>query len=151
MACITLQEYTTASLPKETLSKKLGEILWHNYRDKIDITFPSPATAGMWKLTSKGWVGHIPLSPDFSLSLTPKIPINNLFRMLEYAYRLESFQFIDGLMDCDAINEFYERIANILSLKILERSRRGFYRTYDPAKETLPYLRGRLDIQSSIE
>jgi hypothetical protein len=42
--------------------------------------------------------------------------------MLEYAYRLQSFQFLDGLVDSSFLEEIYDRLARILALKIQDCS-----------------------------
>jgi 5-methylcytosine-specific restriction enzyme subunit McrC len=50
-----------------------------------------------------------------------------------------------------SLEEFYERLANILALRILDRLRRGLYRTYVPHARTLPYLRGRVGLMRAIQ
>ena len=107
--------------------------------------FPSPKTAGAWRLTSQGWVGYIPLSPDLGIALRPKVGLSNLFRMLEYAYRLESFRFLDDMFESSSLTEFYERLARVLARRVLDRARKGLYRAYLGREERLPYVRGRLD------
>lgn len=148
---IELQEYTPKLFLKDDLPLHIGELIWQNYSDQIDVYFPSPRTGNQWQLTSKGWVGHIPLSDDYRIVLSPKVEIGNLFRMFEYAYRLKSFLFLDGLLDCSSLPEFYERLANILSLRVLDRSRKGFYRSYEARNEILPYIRGRMNLQRLIK
>ena len=92
-------------------------------------------------------MGFIPLTPDIQIFLKPKVPIANLFRMLEYTYNLKSFQLLDGSVHCETIPEFYNRLADILTQKILAQSRKGFYRTYVKNTELLPYVRGKVDFQ----
>jgi len=128
----------------------VGEILWRNYGSQVAVDFPSPKTDGQWQLTSQGWVGHIPLSPELAIALNPKVCLSNLFQMLEYAYRLESFRFLEGLIESQSLQEFYERLANVLARRILDRGRKGFYRTYLAETERLPYVRGRLYIHQAI-
>jgi 5-methylcytosine-specific restriction enzyme subunit McrC len=72
--------------------------------------------------------------------------------MLEYAYRLEHkrFFFLEGLIDCQSLAEFYERLANILALRVLDRSRKGFYRAYLAESDQLAYVRGRLDVPQML-
>ena len=65
--------------------------------------------------------------------------------MLEYAYRLDAI-FLEGTIDADSLEEYYERLANILARRILDRTRRGLYRTYLGDEDRLPYVRGRLDV-----
>ncbi|MBN1814415.1 MAG: restriction endonuclease [Anaerolineae bacterium] len=149
-AILFLEEYQPTSYPREQISDELGEMLWRTYGSQVAVEFPSPKTGGQWQLTSQGWVGHIPLTPELGLALTPKVPLDNLFGMLEYAYRLRAFRFLEGLSDCKSLEEFYERLANVLARRVLARGRKGFYRTYVPEAERLPYVRGRLDIWQTI-
>lgn len=143
---IELSEHKPVRLPKEALNEKLGESLYRNYGEKVNVEFPSPKTDGQWQLTSQSWVGMIPLSQDLHIVLKPKVPLSNLFRMLEYAYRFRRIEFLSDLTDCTSLTEFYERLANILARRVLDRSRMGFYRTYEPESDRLSVIRGRLDI-----
>jgi 5-methylcytosine-specific restriction enzyme subunit McrC len=66
--------------------------------------------------------------------------------MLEYAYRLESFHVLPGLLDSQSIEDFFERLARILAERVLARARKGLYRAYVPDYDHLPYIRGTLDV-----
>ncbi len=88
---IELVEYKPERLDLEDLPLEVGESLWRNYGSRVAVEFPSPKTGGKWQLTAQGWVRYIPLSQDLGLRLQPKIALSNLFRMLEYAYKLRSF------------------------------------------------------------
>jgi 5-methylcytosine-specific restriction enzyme subunit McrC len=92
-----------------------------------------------------GWVGHLPVSEQFAVEIKPKVGVHNLFRMLEYAYDLKSFRFLDDLFRADTLQELYERLAGLLSRLVLDRTRRGLYRTYLSRTDHLPYVRGRLE------
>lgn len=146
---VELTEYQTKSLGENELSEDLAMVLHSNFGKQISIEPPSFLNNKQWQLTSQGWVGYIPLSEAFHLSLRPKVPINNLFRMLEYAYRLE-FKILEGLTDSDSIADLYERLALVLAKRILDRIRRGLHRSYIPDHEDLPYVRGRVDILSQL-
>lgn len=146
---IELTEYEEYSLAPQELSEEAAENLWHNYGTQVDVQWPSPKTNHRWKLTAQGWVGYIPLTPQLAISLQPKVPLSNLFRMWEYAYQFD-FDFLEGLMACDSLREFYEQLANILARRVLDRARRGFYRAYVGREERLPYVRGRADVGRSI-
>ncbi len=126
---------------------EVGETLWRNYGKQVAVEFPSPKTGGKWQLTAQGWVGYIPLSKELGLAMHPKVPLSNLFRMLEYAYRLESFKFLDDLFEARSLEEFYNRLARILAKRGLDRARKGFHRAYVAKKERLPYVRGRLNVR----
>jgi 5-methylcytosine-specific restriction enzyme subunit McrC len=143
-----LVEYQSKLLPRGRIDE-LEQLLVEHYRDQIDIEAPGFRTGGQWRLTAKGWAGYIPLTTDYGLRLTPKVEIANLFRMLEYAYRLQSLRFLDDLIGCQTLEDYYERLANVLARRVLDRGRKGFYRDYLAQMEQLPYVRGRLDIARS--
>lgn len=148
---IDIKEYQSKRVPTTVLSYELGKKLWHVYGQHIvQVQFPNPATDEQWELTSQGQVGYIPLSPEIAIRLQPKVPLVNLFAMLEYAYDLKSFRFLDGWSHCEKLDDFYERLADVLAQRILDRVRRGLYRTYIDKTERLTCLRGRLNISHQI-
>jgi 5-methylcytosine-specific restriction enzyme subunit McrC len=147
---ISLREYVPKRLPKEAIPGDVGEMLWREYGKHIAVEFPSPKTEGQWELTSQGWVGYIAASEDFVFWLQPKVEIKNLFLMLEYAYRLKSFLFLEGTIEAGSLDEFYERLANVLAKRVLDRARKGFYRSYIPKSAQLPYVRGRMDVRRTV-
>ena len=147
---IELTEYRPLLLHRDALPDTLGETLWNEYRSQVEVEFPSPITAQQWRLTAQGWVGYIPLSTDLGISLRPKVSLGNLFRMLEYAYSLKSFRFLDDLFSSDSLSEFYERLANILARRVLDRCRKGVHRTYLSRSEALPMIRGRVHLQQAL-
>ena len=146
---IELREYQKVALPREAFPEELGEAIWRRWAGKIEVDFPTPKTDHQWQLQSLGWVGHIPMDGGLTLYLSPKVPLENLFRLLEYAYSLD-LHFPGGLTGCDALTEFYERLANILARRVLDRGLRGLYRSYLERREPLPYLRGRLDLRHQV-
>ena len=87
------------------------------------------------------------MSKELGFALRPKVQLGNVFRMLEYAYRLTSFKFLDDLFESQTLEEFYERLANVLARRILDRARKGFYRAYLAKTERLPYVRGHLQVR----
>ncbi len=146
---IELTEYQPKLLPAAELPLEVGQLLWRNYGQQVEVDFPNPRTEQQWRLTSQGWVGHIPLTSEFQLVLHPRVELSNLFGMLEYAYNLKSFHFLPGLVDCQSLAEFYEQLAYLLARRILDRARQGFYRAYLAESDELPYVRGRLETRPS--
>lgn len=147
---IELTEYKTASFEQYSISESVGQKIHNNYDKEIDIEFPNFKTKYQWQLKSKGRVGHIPITPEFHLAIRPKVPINNLFGMLDYAYNLK-IKFPQGSIQCQSLQESYERLANILAQKIIERCRKGLYRDYLSKTERLAYIRGRVDLRSALQ
>ena len=150
---IELVEYESRNFPESEISEELGIKIWQSYGSQISIDEPSFKNGHQWCLTASGWAGHIPLTPDFQIALLPKVEIRNLFGMLEYAYRLndKSFKFLDGLTDCDSLEEFYETLANLFAQRVLDRGRKGFFRSYQSRKDRIPYVRGRFDVRKSCQ
>ena len=146
---IELQEYLTHSMPKATLPESVGAAIWKRYGSKIDVQFPSPKTANQWQFTSQGWAGHIPINDEFHLFIKPKVELDNLFQMLEYAYKLE-FLATGDMVGSASLQEFYNRLAKIIALRVLDRSRKGFYREYVSRTNRLPYLRGKVALESML-
>ncbi|MDZ7950309.1 McrC family protein [Nostoc sp. DedQUE09] len=148
---IELTEYENKLFQRDEIPDSAGVELYEKYKIQLDIEFPTYTTRQHWKLKAKGWVGYIPVTPELHLKINPKVPIQNLFGMLEYAYNLTGFRFLEGLMDCESLENFYNNLAHILADKVLERCRKGLYRTYLPKTQQLSYVRGRLDVQQIIQ
>jgi 5-methylcytosine-specific restriction enzyme subunit McrC len=142
-----LTEFQPLNLPRDDFPDDLGILLYERFADKVQVEFPSHPTGQQWRLTSKGWVGHIPLSEKLHLALEPKVGLHNLFRMLEVAYRLDIKQ-LPGLAACDSIKDFYDRLAAILSERVMSRGRKGYYRDYLQYTDALPYIREKVDVSS---
>jgi len=102
-------------------------------------------------MVSHGWVGHLPLTPELGLRLEPRVPIENLFGMLELAHDLKSVHFPSGIAAVSTIEELYERLAAILATGVEERARRGFHRAYVGRADRLPFVRGRFDLGRRLE
>jgi 5-methylcytosine-specific restriction enzyme subunit McrC len=146
---IELQEHMPCLLPAEALSQQAGKHLWSHYGEKIHIEPPSFMTNNCWRLTPQGWVGLIPVDESVHLLIAPKVELGNLFRMLEYAYKLE-FLASGDMVGAKSMKEFYERLAKVLAMRILDRSRKGLYRAYKAQSHQLPYLRGKLVLESML-
>lgn len=132
------------------ISDEMAERLVRYYRRQITVEPPWIKTDYCWQLTAQDWVGYIPLTPQFQLVLQPKTSLENLFGMLEYAYRLK-FDLPAGEAQVKSLPEFYERLAHILAKQVLDRARQGFYRAYLSQTDQLPFLRGRLNLRCMMQ
>lgn len=150
VTAIALTEYETQRLARDRIPEAVAVELYQNYSKQIEIEFPNYKTGDRWQLKAKGWVGYITVTPEFSIKINPKVTLTNLFGMLEYAYNLKGFRFLEGLIDCNSIEDFYDRLANLLAQRIRDRTRKGLYRAYLPQTRQLGYLRGRLDTRDAI-
>ena len=116
---LEITEYQPHFFSREEISQEVGIILYEKYQSQVNVEFPSHKTRYQWKLIAQGYVGYIPLNSDLGLKINPKVPIKNLFGMLEYAYNLKSFKFLKGLMNCESIEDFYNHLAYVLAYKII--------------------------------
>ncbi|HEY9849677.1 MAG TPA: restriction endonuclease [Leptolyngbyaceae cyanobacterium] len=154
-----LEEYKIKELSRSEINDRALNLLWERYKEKkekketvgVEVEFPSPKTNNQWQIKSKGWVGYIPLTPEFVLYLKPKVKVSNIFRMWEYAYNFERFKIFDGQINCGKIEDYYSQIAKVLAKRIIDRERQGLYRAYVPKTDHLTFVRGRIDIQNAIQ
>ncbi|HET9228590.1 MAG TPA: restriction endonuclease, partial [Thermoanaerobaculia bacterium] len=131
------------------LTDEEAEILGRDHVKQVTVKPPSRKNDHQWQLSSQGWVGFIPVTRELNLRLAPKVAVGNLFRMLEFAYELKYREF-PGLMDCGSLEDFFERLAHTLALRVLARGQRGFHREYVAQQDRLPYLRGQLDLDRAL-
>jgi len=148
---IELIEHQPKEYPREDIDMNLGELLYRKYGSEIDVEFPSPKTNHRWRLKSKNWVGLLTLNEDVTLSLKPKFPLENLFGLWEYAYRLKSFHIPEGVTSSSSLSEFYNHLAKILAQRINERGKRGLYQAYIDREEKLPYITGKMNLTHMME
>ena len=150
MQLIELAEYESRRFPRNDLLNEDVELLWRKFRNQVSIETPSFKTDGQWELTAGGWAGFIPLTERVGISLKPKVPLANLFGMMDWAYRLRGLKFPSGLFHSDSLSEFYDYLVSILAKRILDRGRKGYYRVYLGRRDLLPHLRGRWDVLSHL-
>ncbi len=147
---LALKEYEPLLIPQNILPSELGEWLWQEYdaqRGVLRVEFPTPATGGHWRLTSLGWVGSIPVSPDLLLELAPKVSLHTLFGMWRYVYDLHSVKWLSGLTLSDSIDDFYAQLALALAQQVLHRVRLGLHKGYLRLERPSPVVRGQIQWQ----
>ena len=148
---LVLPEFEERSFSRADLPDEVGERLWREFGSapgkRIEVEFPSLKTEGKWRLKNLGYVGLVPLGRERVLSLQPKVPIANVFRMLEYAYRLDAFRGPEDVVGARTIQEIYESLARVLARRVRDRGRKGLHRMYVAREERLGVVRGRLDLR----
>jgi 5-methylcytosine-specific restriction enzyme subunit McrC len=118
-----------------------------HYRTQVRLSRPN--FGDEYILTPQGYVGTLPLTPDFQLNIEPKVPIGNLFGMLAYAYQLDIY-ILEGLTQCKDLPAFYDRLAFTLANRVLLRCRRGLYHEYVAEESVGAVVRGRLDVRRAV-
>jgi 5-methylcytosine-specific restriction enzyme subunit McrC len=149
MKLFELIEEEDRRIPRAEVEEHCILQLYQNHKEKIGIDFPSPLTDQSYILRSKGYIGYIPVSDDYLFRIHPKVPIGNIFRMLEYAYHLKSFQFLQGGTNIESIEDLFEHLVSILAKRVLDRARKGLYRDYLKRQEDLKYIRGKVMLMQS--
>ena len=150
MQVFELQEEENFFIPQADFEQASALTLHRLHSNRISIEFPSPLNDQCYVLRSKGCIGQIPVSEDVLLRIRSKVPVANVFRMLEYAYNLKSFNFLEGQVSIESLDDVFERLASILAKRVLDRARKGLYRSYIGEEESLPYLRGRVLVMPSL-
>ncbi|MEQ9483289.1 McrC family protein [Coleofasciculus sp. F4-SAH-05] len=151
MELIELTEYTSKHFSRDHIPQSLIDKLKQDYPKQIEINLKYTQTHDVWQLTAKGWIGHIPLTPNWQIILHPKVPLANLFGMLEYVYNFKTFKFLLGLTNSQSLAGFYSELAFILAQGILNLYRKGFYRNYISKTNQTSYIRGRLNVQKTLQ
>jgi 5-methylcytosine-specific restriction enzyme subunit McrC len=127
-----------------------AEVLALSASGKFDVEPASVFNQHKYGIRSQGWVGHIPVGDELLVRVTPKVSVANLFRMLEVAYNLSSFHLFEGDIEIESIEDVYDRIVSILSRRVIDRARKGLYRSYIGESDELPYVRGTIDPLGAI-
>jgi 5-methylcytosine-specific restriction enzyme subunit McrC len=141
---MNLREEEVGRFPRAMLSDV--EVLALNSCQKFEVEPASVFNGYTYGLRSRGWIGQIPIGDDLLIRISPKVPVANLFRMLEVAYNLHSFRLFDGETQIESVEDVYERIVSVLARRVLDRARKGLYRSYIHEGDELPYVRGRIDV-----
>jgi 5-methylcytosine-specific restriction enzyme subunit McrC len=145
---LDLREEETGRFPREMILD--AEILALNGSGKFEIEPASLFNGYNYGLRSRGWVGQIPVGDELLVRVVPKVPVGNLFRMLEVAYNLKSFRLFQGDVQIESIEDIYERIVSILANRVIDRARKGLYRGYLGEADSLPYVRGTIDVFGAV-
>src|SRR5262245_39795876 len=119
---IELQEEEVARLPGSLFAD--ADILALKRSRKFEIEPASILNEHTFGLRSRGWIGSSPIGDDLLIRVKPKVPIANLFGMLEVAYNLRSFRLFDGEVQVESLDDIYERIVSILARRVLDRTRK---------------------------
>jgi 5-methylcytosine-specific restriction enzyme subunit McrC len=145
MVEIILIEYKPKYFNKEEIPEVIAEIIWQNYRQYIEIEFPSLPSKQRWKLTTKGYIGIIPVTSNFTIRILPKTSIHSIWKMIDWVGELTNLKFFTPLTDCNSIEDLCDLFARLLAKNILNRSKKGLFSTYISENNRLNLVRGRID------
>lgn len=141
---LELFEYAPIQLASHELSKRAGLKIWQTFGRQVAVEFPSAKTDEHWQLTAQGWAGLLPVTPELTLVLRPKIALQMLWSMLAYAFGLRDLHIGDKLVKAATLPDLYEQLALIFAQRVLKRRRQGLAHTYQPTVERRTTVRGRV-------
>lgn len=127
-----------AALSRHELDQVLGSGL---------VTVQPLREAGLYELRPGSIVGAVVL-PGLRLLIQPKIALDNLFFLLGYgagltSWRPDPFPFTEE-------PDLLRAIGWVLDAEVRKAVRGGLVRGYQPREETLPTLRGRIDVAAQV-
>lgn len=146
----SLPEYDDKEYDRGEVSDEVAEFLIENFSSEVEVEYPTFKTDGKWVLTNQGFVGYIPLPGDNAVVLEPKVDIDNVFAMMEYAYELGEFD-LDTVYDSESVKGFYDRIANILAENVNDRRKHGLYRSYVKREEKSQTIKGKINFSKTLQ
>jgi 5-methylcytosine-specific restriction enzyme subunit McrC len=104
-----------------------------------------------FEVSSRGWIGQIPITRDLTIRVNPKVPVGNIFWMLDVARQFSTFELWDHYLEAlEAIPDLFERLASMLAVRVHNRLRKGLYREYRACRDELSVVRGRIDTIATI-
>lgn len=99
------------------------------------------------------FIGQIPLTPDLTIHVSPKVPLNNLARIIGVAnqpVRCLDFFRRRYKLDGAASSSVQEAIARSLVASLKELALEGVFREYREFRQELSTVRGRMDIAAIV-
>ena len=85
---IDLQEGATRNLPTNDLTRAEVEALASSTKFRL-----ARSLSGLeYELSCINWVGQVPVGRDLTIRVAPKVPIANLFWMLDLAYSFKNLE-----------------------------------------------------------
>ena len=116
----------------------------------FEVEWSSPRNNYKNIITPRGWVGHIPVTSELMVRVTPKVPVPRLFELLEVAYNLDSFHLLKGETEIETMDGLLSRLASILARRVIDRARRGLHGGYREESAQLSTVRGRVDAVGTV-
>jgi 5-methylcytosine-specific restriction enzyme subunit McrC len=141
-------------LPEEAtfLREKLGfEVFSCKPANQIAAEAPTPDSRSLFAVNPLQYVGHFILATGTTISIRPKIPAANVFKMLAYVYACwtrELFQESDVLYADDDF--VFEPLVQLFNQLVAKRARHGLLQDYIRTEDNLRVLKGAISFSRHI-
>lgn len=139
---VHLQEYEEQTV--EGITPEQAQRLQAHFGRFLEVR---PGWSGQVILKASQHVGVIALD-DLRIHIQPKVPLNNLFFMLTYAYDLPRLR--EEQAQLDMAEDLYEFIVTIFVQQVEMLVRQGIHQAYIDREESDHFLRGRLMIAEHL-
>lgn len=123
------------------------DFLMSEHRKQIDLS-PRDSRHQIWTLTPGPWCGVISLPSGRALYIEPKVGIENLWRLLAWAWDLP--QFGPEMKTLHSTVELLEALVEVFVRRVEDLLKHGLLRGYDPRRENLHAMRGRLSVAEHL-
>ncbi|MET3810876.1 restriction endonuclease [Arthrobacter sp. UYEF3] len=117
--------------------------------NQLDIATVTPAGGGDWTIANIRKVGVVQVA-DFQIVIHPKVPVARLFFMMSYSLDREFWRDEDITISSDPDSDLVTTIAAMFLQHAARATRQGLLQGYESYEESLPIVRGRLNIPAQI-
>lgn len=115
--------------------------------NQLDIATVTPAGGGDWTIANIRKVGVIQVA-DCQIAIQPKVPVARLFFMMSYALNRDFWRDEDVTISSDS--DMLDTIAVVFLRHVARATRQGLLQGYESYEESLPIVRGRINIPAQI-
>jgi 5-methylcytosine-specific restriction enzyme subunit McrC len=147
MKILKLIEEEETLIPRAEFREENALLLHKNFGKNIKVGFPNPINNFHYTIQPQRVVGAINISSDFSIQISPKVPISNILKMVVYAYSFSEIDFYPGLIEVDSIQSLYEFLIEYFLSLFMNRLRKGLFRAYIEQYEVAQRVKGRIQIR----
>lgn len=117
---------------------------------RVEITWPNPSNGRRWILRAKGWVGTLPVGPDLTIRVTPKVPIPRLFDLWMTAGGGANLRLLEGLAPTATVGDGLDMLLAVLCERIGGRIAHGLRKGYTPERRSGQVPRGKLRTRETL-
>lgn len=145
---ITLREYeTTEPLELSQRARRVLDSEINREVTRLEVQYQSDGSA---RLRATQHVGVVSLPDGPTIEIRPKASGTDLLAMLQYAHRVDATT-IDEETSLTAGQTFIEALASIYKAELDTVLRQGLQTDYQRVDRTVPYLRGRVNVQRQLQ
>lgn len=131
----------------QELTPEERRFLLSEHANHVDLR-PAYDGPDLWTLTASAWCGIIPLPTGRVISIEPKVGVENLWRLLTWAYDLLELSAQAPVPH--EMSELLEAVVEVFVRRVEDLQRRGLLRGYVHRQENLTSMRGRLNVAGHL-